>query len=126
MKKKICHFFHLWAYFLTKYFVSNYSCFCERLKISQNDFFRKSIFCAEDIGRSIQRWEWISLTSNDIPNRWYVHIPHITLRWVNVRNSVIKRWEISFHPLRSSPNADIHPPRGYMWNMDILAIWDVI
>ena len=37
-----------------------------------------------------------------------------------------QRMEWDFPPLNNYRIADIHPPGGYMWNMDIPAIWDVI
>ena len=52
--KKNLQIFHLWAAFLIEYFTCIVEGFLWKLKSVEKDFFRKSIFSAEDVGRSIE------------------------------------------------------------------------
>ena len=51
--KKSFQFFHLWVAFLTEYFTCIVEGFLREPKLVENDFFRKSIFSVEGVGRSI-------------------------------------------------------------------------
>ena len=52
LAKKILQIFHLWAAFLTKYFVCIVESFLWESNSTENNFFWKSIFWAEGVGKS--------------------------------------------------------------------------
>ena len=52
-EKKLLWFFHLWVTFLIEYFTSTVEGFLGKPKSVEYNFFRKSVFSAEDVGRSI-------------------------------------------------------------------------
>ena len=55
--EKIFPIFYLWVAFLTKYFTHNILSFLWEPKLGENDFFRKLVFSAENVGRSIWYWK---------------------------------------------------------------------
>ena len=87
LRKKISEFFDLWVYFLTKYFTTHYSGFCEGAKISEKYFFfQKSIFWAERVGRLIKRWK------QTIRTQMISQIADMTIFWAEPLTYVISAY----------------------------------